>query len=103
MSDPTPKGGWEDSGPVRPGCAWWNRLDGRYLVEVQYGDHSIITPRPDGLSDEHGTLCIFDNDEDFKLVHQEPTTIVEGARFGPDVMDIERWCDRAIEIVDGLA
>lgn len=84
------KGGW-DGEANRLGCAWWSRLDGRWLVEVQYD----VPPGPTGK------LCVFDKMRDFALLHEEPTAIIEGARFGPDVDDVARWQLRCMEIVDG--
>lgn len=86
----TPKTKWDADGVVE-GVAWWSRLDDKYLVEVQYAIDG------DGYQ---GELCIFDHDDDMKLFFHEPTGISYAARFGADVLDVERWQDRAAEVVD---
>lgn len=98
---PTPKGGW-DGEAIRLGCAWWSRLDGRYLVEVQHTS-GITLGRPDGLAAEPGVLAVFDREAGLQCIHHEPTTIIEGARFGPDVEDVARWEARVAEVVDARA
>jgi len=83
---------WEDTtaGATDPRLIWWSRLDGRYQVEVQRsGERSAM-------------LVIFDHANQGALVHQEITELLYGARFGPDVQDVERWRERAVHVIDGL-
>ena len=82
---------WEDNtGATDPQLIWWSRLDGRYQVEVQRsGERSAM-------------LVIFDHANQGALVHQENTELLYGARFGPDVQDVERWKERAVHVIDGF-
>lgn len=86
-----PKGPYDSDELIRPGCAWWSRLDGRWLVEVQYG-----------LTGNSGNLCIFDNHQNLKLVHSQPTDIYFEARFGADQNDMILWQNTACDIIDNL-
>ena len=47
-----------------------------------------------------GTFRIFDGLDDFKLLHEEPTTVSYDAIFGPDVYDVQEWENLGIDIVD---
>jgi hypothetical protein len=64
------------------------KLDGRYNVYVLTGEDPY-----------RGELVVQDGDGDVLL--REETTVSYGARFGPDVADVDRWTGRAIEAVDG--
>lgn len=89
----TPIAKWGTYGNVHPGLVWGSELDGRYQVEVQanVNDHYL------------GTLVIFDHNDSDKVIHSEVVGVSYGAMFGADVMDINAWAARAIQIVDGLA
>lgn len=83
-----------DGDVIVAGLAWWSRLDGRYLIEVQYD------PKGQGYQ---GTLAIFDHQDNDRLIHAEPVGIMFAARFGPDVSDVGDWQERAATVVDALA
>lgn len=96
----TAKGGWEGE-VIREGCAWWTRLDDRWLVEVQYvEDGTASVDGATGLAIVNGVLCIFDREDALSLRHEEPTTMIEGARFGPDIRDVERWEAAVLKVID---
>lgn len=95
-----PQGGWEGE-TIRDGCAWWSRLDDRYLVEIHYVEPQVAYPSArTGLTEVAGLLCIFDGRGDGGLIHVERTHITEGARFGPDVIDVGIWQAMAQHAVD---
>jgi len=47
-----------------------------------------------------GTFRIFDGLDDFKLLHEEPTTVSYDAIYGPDIADVQEWENLGIDIVD---
>lgn len=66
---------------------WQATLDDRYLVKVIGEDANWYS----------GVLIIEDNGTELL---REPTNIIFGAPFGPDVDDVARWQDRATEFID---
>lgn len=67
---------------------WTSKLDDKYDISVESKGNGYI-----------GDLVIKDGD---KELLREETTISYGARFGPDIADVDRWGRRCIEIVDAL-
>jgi hypothetical protein len=67
-------------------AVWATVLDGKYVVEIQRINH-------------RNYLCLFEIGG--RLLHVEPTNVAFGAMFGPDVGDVAKWEERAVEIVDG--
>lgn len=88
MGDVKPISGWEVE--PQPDVVWASRLDNRYLVEVV--QHT--------LDPYAGRLRIFDKDNEFAVLLDEPTPISYGAPFGPDVDDVSQWQQRVMEVVD---
>ena len=84
-----PMADWDESAEASANVVWWSRLDGHYQIEVQRVD------------DYRGELCVFDHDQDDRLIVHEPVTLSYGAVFGPDVSDVDVWQERAIHLVDG--
>lgn len=83
----------KSSGSARTGedlecgeAVWAMVLDGKYVVEIQRINHANY-------------LCLFEIEGRF--LHVEPTNVAFGAMFGPDVSDVAKWEERALEIVDG--
>jgi len=69
---------------------WKTRLDDKYDVKVvEYNTGSKTLAE----------LEIYEGDAE---IHTEATTLSYGAVFGPDVDDVARWQERAIEVVDNL-
>lgn len=83
---------WDSDQELYDGLIWWSKLDERYQVEVQGDNQDHYT----------GTLVIFDHQDGDKMIHSEKTGISYGAMWGADIADINQWCTRAIQIVDGL-
>lgn len=103
MNHEMPACPWEQGDWRGLACAWKQRLDNRYQIEVHWKDPEVSVLRLNGLSSVTGTLLIWEYEERFgnyTLIHREDTQMVEGARFGPDIADVERWQARAIEVVD---
>lgn len=65
---------------------WATVLDGKFVVEIQRINH-------------RNYLCLFEIGG--RVLHVEPTNVAFGAMFGPDVGDVAKWEERAVEIVDG--
>jgi hypothetical protein len=68
---------------------WDGVLDGKYLCHV------------DGYSDDwyEGVLTIRDKDTD-TILHAESVGIAYGARFGPDMDDVDEWTNLCINFID---
>ena len=73
-------------------CVWWSRLDERWQIEV----HRDSPTAPSYAA----TLHIFDHNDGDKLVRTEPVGLAYEAVFGPDVADVNKWQERAIDYVD---
>lgn len=67
---------------------WEAMMDDRYRVTVTR------------TAEYRGRLRIVDTNGD-DLVHEEEVRLSYGAIFGPDVADISRWQEIAMEAVDG--
>lgn len=65
---------------------WWTRLGGRFQVEVvrEPGSGAILT--------------VYDHDTGDKPIGSVPVYAAFGARFGPDISDVDEW-RRVIEII----
>jgi len=70
-------------------CAWARVLDARYGMEVQR------------VEPYRGKYCIFDLDDNDRLIFSEDVNISHDAIFGPDIADVYEWSERGIEIIDG--
>ena len=66
---------------------WTSVLDGRYTVAVHR------------LGPYRGELTLRDGN---RLIHRRKVTLMYGAIFGPDVVDVSAWQDIATAVVDGL-
>lgn len=85
----TPMVSWESMDPSEvPGLVWAAKFDGRFQIEVQRKD------------DENAVLCLFDHNENDRLLHAADVGLSYGARFGPDVDDILHWESLVTEFVD---
>jgi len=89
----TPKARWEDTNKTYSGLIWWAKLDDRYQVEVHSETENM----------DRGILHIFDHKNENKLIHSEPVPVAYGARFNPDILDVEEWKEKAIFVVDNLS
>lgn len=87
MSEVKPVGEWDIE--AQPDVVWATRLDDRYLIEVVASENPY-----------KGQLRVFDKEQDFTVLLDEPTGIAYGAPFGPDVDDVARWQERVLEVVD---
>jgi hypothetical protein len=67
---------------------WWSRLDNKYQIEVQ---------RIDGY---HANLIIFDHELKDKKIFEKKVGLSYGARFGPDMEDVENWREIAAGFID---
>jgi len=81
---------WEDNDSRHENLVWWSRLDNRYQIEVQR------------TGERAGDLVIYDHSDGDKELLRESVGLSYGARFGPDVSDVEDWKERAVKFVDGL-
>lgn len=79
-----------DDGPVKRGenVVEARILDKRYCIEI-IRDVAYV-----------GTFRIFDGLDNFKLLHEEPTTVSYDAIFGPDAYDVQEWQNLSLNIVD---
>ena len=68
--------------------AWAGVLDCRYGIEVKR------------VEPYKGKLCIYDLENNKKLIHSRDTSISFDAKFGPDGNDVEMWQDIGVEVVD---
>ena len=66
---------------------WTSMLDGRYTVAVHR------------LGPYRGELTLWDGT---RLIHRRKVTLMYGAIFGPDVVDVSALQDIATAVVDGL-
>jgi hypothetical protein len=82
---------WEDDQSGHVDLVWGSRLDKRYQIEVQRTGYYT------------GQLCIFDHQEDDRLLHEEPVFLSFGALFGPDVSDVLVWQELAVTLIDKSA
>lgn len=73
--------------PQNRDVVWEATLDNRYQIQVQRTDS------------HQGELIVYDPRTE-KTLFQESTTLHYGARFGPDVADIQRWQQQALEVID---
>lgn len=82
---------WGSQEPFDQECkvVWWSRVDNRYQVEVHR------------TSDRSGTLLIFDHENNDKVILTKSVNLSYGAKFGPDVMDVELWKGISIDAIDG--
>jgi hypothetical protein len=69
---------------------WYSILDDKYVVTV--------TRPEDPCDDYKGTFEIFDAEG--KQLHSEQVGLAYGARFGPDMMDVDDWQNKTIEFID---
>lgn len=67
---------------------WKNKVDNKYDVFVESGEDAY-----------KGFLVIKLDD---KELLKEETYISYGARFGPDMEDVNIWSDRCIQFIDSL-
>lgn len=83
----TPLVPW-DSDSTHANLVWRSKLDNRYLIEVQrVGDYTA-------------NLYIFDHEKDDKEIACWPVTLTYGARFGPDVDDVDDWMKKTEDFID---
>ena len=47
-----------------------------------------------------GTVSLYDTKNDNELLFQKDVDLLYGAKFGPDVADVNYWKDLAIDFVD---
>lgn len=85
-----PLANWDDNDSKHERLVWWNRLDGKFQIEVQR------------ISDYTGILVIFDHVNEDNVIHREDVGLAYGAIMGPDVDDVRKWEDKACDIVDAL-
>ena len=67
---------------------WWSRVDRRYQAEVQRVD------------ERNGRLCIFDRDNNDRLIFEEEVGLSYGATFGPDAGDVFVWRKIVLDAID---
>lgn len=87
---------WDSEEGFAESVVWWSRLDDRWQVEVRRADDD-----PEYDPGYRGELLIFDHTNNDRLVHSEHVGLAYGARFGPDVDDVNFWQQRTVELVDG--
>ena len=94
--DATPLVPWDADSDTHPDLVWRAKLDGRYLVEAS---------RDTGGDDPayRGRLRIYDHDHEMAVLLDDSIGFAYGSLFGPDVLDIEGWKERAMQIVDAQA
>ena len=63
-------------------------LDDRYIVEVQ---------RTGGAT---GNLLIFDHDRNDQEIFSQAVGLSYGAKFGPDISDVEDWEMKVADFID---
>ena len=78
--------------PSRPPneIAWAGVLDHRYGLEVKR------------IEPYKGLLCIFDLDDNNKLMYNAEVRISFDARFGADAFDVAEWQNISINIIDNI-
>jgi hypothetical protein len=82
---------WDETDACKhPMHVWGAHLDNRYLVEVQRKDRDTAI------------VCIFDHQDNDKLIYSNDTTLAYGAAYGPDSEDVARWEEECVEFVDSL-
>ena len=67
---------------------WWSRVDDRYQIEVQRIDR------------DNGQLCIFDRDDNDRLIFEEDVGLSYGAVIGPDAEDVFIWGKIVLDAID---
>lgn len=90
----TPLMEWDSQEAFKGDVIWWNRLDGRYQIEVRRTEADAPFP---------GWLCIFDHSSGDKLVFEQGVNLIAGAIFGPDVSDVALWQQMALDYADRAA
>lgn len=71
----------------RNGIVWESVLDDRYRV-------TVIRTAP-----YRGTLRIEDREVD-RILHEEEVSLSYAAMFGPDLADVARWQELAMQVID---
>jgi hypothetical protein len=75
---------FDDKGRV----VWRSRVDKRYQVEVQR------------IDERNGHLCIFDRDDNDRLIFEEEVGLSYGAIFGADADDVFIWGKIVLQAID---
>ena len=83
-----PLSNWETGKTSEPNLVWWGQTEERFLIEVHRTNLELAT------------LIIFDHTDGDRVLHQEEVSLSFGAVLGPDIRDVLKWEDRAIEMID---
>lgn len=87
-----------------PNVVWWSRIDKRYPVEVHRLDTEIADAlgiQQEGFDPNYqGVLCVFDQQDDDKLIYFEKVSLAYGAVFGPDAGDVATWQEKVVDFID---
>ena len=80
--------GYKEGDDWPPLLVWVVRPQGRYQAEVQR------------ISRSRATLCLFDHQDNDKLLKTWRVSLAFGAEFGPDQDDVQRWDKMIGEFID---
>lgn len=76
-----------------------SKMDYENVVWSCIADDGAWLIRVVGVGERTAVLQVLNN-ETQDIIHEEPTGLSYGAIFGPDIDDVNRWGNRALEIID---
>ena len=85
-----PEMDWDSTKEFSEDVVWWGRLDRRYQIEIHRKGERV------------GQMLIWDHDDNDRFMHEEEVVLAYAAIFGPDILDVIDWQNKATEIIDKL-
>ncbi len=79
---------WDSLENSHSNLVWRSKMDKRYLIEIRR------------TGDYQGRLCIFDHIKNNREIASWDVNLSYGAMFGPDVADVDEWCEKIADFID---